>query len=194
MSRTDRTLLEIAQAASRAQRGSLPFRHAWERDRYSIPWLCTRPTEAAVQAQILGHLAREGVRAFPVDAGAKALRGRAIGALRRGGLEAAEHFVNRGRTGAAAFGVSDIVGVLPGGRALFLEVKQPEWLAPRKPNPNPKVINAAAFVQTRAAGAATPAQLQFLLEMHDQGALVSVVWDLSDVLALLAVPPSPSRP
>ncbi len=175
----DRTLLEIAtRAAQAALPATFPFPHTWDRARYPLPWLCTRPSEAAVQAQILGQLARLGIRAFPTDAGAKPLRGRAISAMTRGGLSRADaaHAL-KGRTGTTE-GVSDLIGTLPGGRSLYVEVKQPEWLEwhPQR----------GVATQYRSAGTPTPDQLRFLHEMHDQGALVAVAWSTDDVARLLA--------
>lgn len=168
----------LATATKAATPNTFPFPHQWDRVRYAVAWLCTRPSEASVQAQILGWLARAGVRAFPSDAGARPLRGRAIGALRRAGVdgEAATRAL-KGRTGTAE-GVSDLIGTLPGGRSLYLEVKQPAWLE--------WLSHRGTARQLRGAGLPTPEQLRFLLEMHDQQALVGVVWSVEDAQAILA--------
>lgn len=174
----DRTLLEIATRAAQATApATFPFPHTWDRARYPQAWLCTRPSEASVQQQILAQLARVGIRAFPTDAGAKPLRGRAIGALTRSGVDKATAARSlKGRTGTSE-DVPDLVGTLPGGRSLYLEVKQPAWLQWHP--------HRGTATQLRAAGAPTPGQLRFLLDMHDQGALVGVVWSTDDVAALL---------
>lgn len=164
-----------------------PFPHTWDRARYPQAWLCTRPSEATVQTQILALLARLGVRAFPTDAGAKTLRGRAIAVVKgAGGSAAAIAVMNRGRAGAAVAGVCDVIGTLPGGRSLYVEVKRPEWLTWRPDR-------GGVVTQYQSPGQPTPAQLQFLLDMHTQGALVGVAWSTDDVTQLLAHH-SPVRP
>jgi hypothetical protein len=191
MSRIQRSspneVLAIAQRAHEELAGeaSYPFPWQWDRSRYPMAWLCSRPTEASVQTQILAHLARWFVRAFPVDAGAKAIRGRARGVLGRADRPDLAAAVLRGRTGAAQEGVSDIVGTLPGGRSLYLEVKQPEWL---EWHPERGVAT-----QVRSAGRPTPAQLRFLADMYRQNALVAVVWSTGDVDELLGAPGQPRR-
>ena len=157
---------------------TLPFITQWDRTRYSKTWLCTKPSEATIQKHILQRLALCGIQAFPVDAAAKIIRGRATGVLRRAGMVDAAAFVNRGKAGGARKGVVDIVGVFPGGRALFVEVKQPEWL-----ELNPKT---GALIQSRGAGKPTPEQLEFLLAMHAQGAVVGIAWSAEDLEAILA--------
>lgn len=64
-------------------------------------------------------------------------------------------------TGHTRKGVSDIIGVLPGGRALFIEVKS-------------------------AKGKASEHQLAFIKDANDAGALAFVTSDLSDVLLHLS--------
>ena len=72
-----------------------------------------------MQSQILQLLGLRGIFAWPVDAGAKAIRGRARGALTRAGADPRQlGYILSGKTGAAKKGVVDIHGILPGGRAL----------------------------------------------------------------------------
>lgn len=136
-----------------------------------------RPTEKAVQKQILELLDLRGIFAWPVDAGAKMIRGRATGALKRAGLDDAARFVNFGQAGGARKGVVDIHGILDGGRALCIEVKQPEWLT----------VNGSSsdLIQLRGAGKPTDDQLKFLLAAHAAGAVCGVAWSTEDVEAIL---------
>jgi hypothetical protein len=160
---------------------SYPFRWQWDRKRYPAPWLCTRPTEDAVEQQILALLAAKYVRAWKTDAAAKVLRGRARGALHRAGASREDmKIVFAGQAGAVGTGKSDITGVMPGGRALFIEVKQPEWLEPNR------ATGQLIQVKGRNAGTPTDDQLKFLMDMHQQGALVTVAWSTEDVEQLIA--------
>ena len=148
-----------------------PFQHLFDRKRYSERMMMLRPSEDDVQAAILSALAAMGIPAMAVDAGAKKLRGRAYGALKRGGLSTA---ILKGQTGAGMAGMVDIIGCIPkSGRALFIEVKAPAWL-----DGNGKVA--------RSAGKPTDQQLEFLATMHRAGAVVGVAWALDDLKAILA--------
>jgi hypothetical protein len=118
-----------------------------------------------VQQAILAVLPYLGVFAFPIDAGAKALRGRAFGALRAANLGTS---ALAGRTGAAEKGVSDIIGVRKDGRAVFIEVKKPALL-----DIYGKVLEPP--------GKPSKAQLDFLLTGHLHNAIVGVAWSTSDV-------------
>lgn len=153
-----------------------PFPYEYiRRDSTAKLMLC--PSEADVQAAILDYLNHSGVVAWAVDAGAKALRGRAVGLARKLGADkGALAAMNRGRSGAAARGVSDVVGILPGGRALLLEVKQPAWITTSK--------STGGLIQKKPAGVPSDAQLAFLLAGHQAGALVAVVWSVEDVKKL----------
>lgn len=108
-----------------------PFRHAFDATRYPPAYLRLGIREEHVQAATLAALRGRGALVFPVDSGAKLLRGRAVGALRRAGVGQPEA-VLYGATGAGFHGLADLVGILPGGRALFVEVKAPAWLAPSR--------------------------------------------------------------
>lgn len=140
----------------------------FDRRRYGDNILKFYTTEAEVQEAILGALTYLRVKAFPVDAGAKALRGRAVGALKRAGLSAE---ALKGRTGIQA-GVSDVIGTLPGGRALYIEVKVPCRL------------DSSGHVAT-AAGRPTKEQVDFLEMMQAQGAVCGVCWSAVDAIDLV---------
>lgn len=157
----------------------------WDRDRYKSSWLCLRPTEAQVQEATIMRLSLLGIPAAVVDAGAKKLRGRAIGALRRQGLDSrVASALLRGDTGILT-GLVDIVGTIPPkvhrlafpwGIPLFLEMKAPEHL-----EPSPR----GGFRQVDPAGAPTPDQLAFLDAMHGAGACVGVLWSVDDLREVL---------
>jgi len=148
-----------------------PFPYLWDPTRYAEPYLMAGVTEADVQGSILEVLRVLGIPALAVDAGAKKLRGRAFGALRRAG---ASTLALKGQTGAGCSGLSDIIGCIPGGRALFLEVKAPAWFTRGK----------RGLITKRAAGKPSPQQLAFLSTMHRAGAVVGVAWSSAD-LALI---------
>lgn len=157
---------------------SHPYRFAWERARYPLVYLMDRPSEAAVQATILEGLAYLGIPAWANDAGAKTLRGRAAGALRRAGVSTA---ALKGRTGAGMAGLADIQGAIPAtvhrfpfewAIPLYVEVKRPEWME----------LDGKQF---GPAGKPEPAQLAFLDTMHAAGAAVTVAWAWRDVEDLL---------
>jgi hypothetical protein len=150
-----------------------PYLHRWDRSRYKESWLLLRPSEAQIQAAVLDCLSRRGIPALAVDAGAKRLRGRAFGALRRAGASTA---CLSGATGAGIAGLADIVGCLPGGRALFLECKAPEHLEPAP---------GGGYRQVGGAGKPSPQQLGFLDAMHGAGACVGVVWSVDDLAEVL---------
>lgn len=155
---------------------SYPFPHEYVR-RDSTARLMLCPSEAQVQSAILDYLNHSNVVAWSVDAGAKALRGRAVGLARRLGADkGALAAMNAGRAGAASRGVPDVMGILPGGRALLLEVKQPAWMTTSKAT--------GGLVQKKPAGLPSDAQLAFLLAAHQAGALVAVVWSVEDVKKL----------
>lgn len=149
-----------------------PFRHTFDRERYPRNYLLMHPDEDGLEATALSFLAARGIPCAKTDAGAKRLRGRAAGALRRAGVERPDALL-RGATGVKQ-GLTDIVGALPPlGRGLFVEVKQPAWLDARG-----RIV--------RSANTPTQDQLDFLNSMHRAGALVGVIWHISDLEELLA--------
>lgn len=154
----------------------LPFVHEFVASRYPPGYLRSGISEAQVQDAAIAALRARKALVYPVDAGAKVLRGRAVGALRARGVRNPEAML-AGRTGAGVAGLADLIGVLPGGRALFVEVKAPAWLAP-----SPKT---GRLIQKRAAGEPTDAQLSFLEEAWYRGAVAGVVWSALDLDALV---------
>jgi hypothetical protein len=96
--------------------------------------------ERTIQAQILQYLGYRGIKAFRINAGMVPMgEGR-----------------NKRLIHLAPKGFSDIVAVLPGGRACFIEVKT-------------------------AKGKTTPFQDIFLNDMREQGALAFVARSTEDV-------------
>lgn len=104
------------------------------------------PTEAEIQRSVLAYLQSLGIRAWRVNSGAFKAKG-------RGGRE---RFVWCN----TAKGHSDIAGVLPGGRALYIEVKR------RKGEPRPD-------------------QVEFLDMVNREGALGFIARSLEEVQAAL---------
>ncbi len=99
------------------------------------------PLEKDIQRQILDYLALRGIPAWRVNSGAMV-----------GEYKGKKRFMRmNGKPG-----MSDICGVIPGGRALFIEVKRPGRLA-------------------------TVEQTWFLNEMDAAGALAFVAWSVADV-------------
>jgi hypothetical protein len=145
------------------------------RDRYAEEYLLGHPTEAQVQDSALGILTALRIPALAVDAGGKRLRGDIGRAMRRGGVEQVGAYL-AGRSGAAHAGLSDIIGTLPGGRALYIEVKQPEWL---------RVSRTGRTRCERAPGKPSDEQLAFLDTMAEAGALVGVIWSPEDLDEIL---------
>lgn len=119
------------------------------RPRSTAPKPRTAPTEHEIQAAILDYL-RRVVRAEAI---------RYNSGMMQIGEGAARRFVRF----HDADGHADIGGVLPGGRAFYLEVKRPG----EKP---------------------TPKQAKFLARMAKAGALTGVVTSVADVADLLGMP------
>lgn len=133
------------------------YPHQFDHRKYSDYYLLSCISEADVQSAITDYLAAEGIPYAVVDAGAKRLRGRC----------------GSGGGGAAPSGFPDITGVLPGGRALYIEVKAPQWR---------RLNNANRAVVERSAGEPSRDQLHFLDAMHEAGALVMVAWSVEEVI------------
>lgn len=162
-----------------------PFPYRFDPARYPRALLFGGLDEARIQADIAEALRLLRITPDWVDSGAKAMRGKAWGALMRllGSLgihgpkaEAMARPVlnSLGGVSAADKGRSDLSGVLaPNGRAWFIEVKAPPQLDPATGN------------ILKPAGKPSPEQIAYLLEKHQQGAIVGVAWSVDDALAIL---------
>lgn len=152
------------------------FPHTFDPAAYSGLYLLSCVPESEVQAAILESLQWRRIPAVAVDAGAAKLRGRAYRALKAAGQNA--RGILAGQTGAGVEGFPDIVGTLPGGRALFIEVKAPRWL-----HESPKT---GKLIQKEREGLPTLEQMAFLETMHQAGAVVGVAWSVDDLDRILA--------
>lgn len=139
-------------------RPSWPFLHRWDPSRYPNSYGALPITEADVVKVVVGALVVSRVLPFVIDAGSRALRGRAYGKLKGLGIDLG---VLAGKTGAAAKGFPDIVGIQIGtGRFVAIEVK--------KPGANPRAE-----------------QVEWLARAWQAGALVGVAWAAKDVETIL---------
>jgi hypothetical protein len=153
-----------------------PYVHEFDPRLYSDSYLLSHVTEAQVQAAALDLLRAERIPALAVDAGGAKLRGAAYRALKGAGIGNAGAIV-KGGAGASFAGLTDIIGTLPAnGRALYLEIKAPQWT---------RLSKANCMRQARAAGKPTDDQLEFLDTMAAAGALVGVAWSPEDVADIL---------
>lgn len=154
---------------------------SFDASRYSEAWLRSGLDEDRVQSLLLQHLRGRGCWCWSVDVGARALQGRAAGALRRAGVPRPEAML-RGRAPAGEVGLPDIHGIAPCGRPLYVEVKRPAHLvvSPR----------TGRLIQKHAAGEPTPEQLAFLAKARSLGALAGVAWGPVDLNAILSPPGS----
>jgi hypothetical protein len=148
---------------------------AFDRSRYPVDYLRAGYSEENIQPLIVARLRQLRCWVHVVDAGAKTLRGRAFGALRRAGASTVA--VQYGSAGSDAT-IPDLIGIAPDGRPLFIECKRPEHLA-RSPK-------TGALVQKRPAGEPTERQVSFLLEAERRGAVAGVAWAALDCDAILA--------
>lgn len=140
-----------------------PFPHKYERELQDRGRIIYRLTEAVVQRGVVAWLHAKHIPAWPQDAGGKETRKM----LFRNGLN-----VRAGGLSDLPEGWPDVIGILPGGRFLALEVKKPNYLD----------------LQTgRQSGHGNPTerQLEMLYLMHRHGALVGVVWSVQDVERLV---------
>lgn len=149
---------------------------AWDRsryprlDRFQIP-----RDETAVQLGVVATLEAAGVLAFPMDAGAAKLRGRAAAVLARSMVPECRAALH-GLGGGAAAGLPDVLGVLrPSGRCVAVEVKRPELVE----------RNGDGWRRLRAPGRVSADQAAWLASLERAGALVCVAWDEADVEELL---------
>jgi hypothetical protein len=148
---------------------------SFDRSRYNDAYLLGCVSEATVQKNALATLNLHRIPALAVDAGGAKLRGRACRVLRGAGVRNAA--AKGGTQGACSAGLSDILGTLPGGRALYIEVKAPEWLT-RSPK-------TGRLIQKAAPGKPSDEQLAFLDTMAEAGALVGIIWSPDDLNELL---------
>lgn len=158
------------------------FPHTWDAERYPSDFLRLGSPHEAIVARCLSWLTARGHFVTEVDVGAKRLRGRAAMVLRAAGVRSPGKLLT-GHTGAGMAGVVDIVGVAKNGRAIFVEVKSPQWLVPSKVT--------GRLVQKRPPDEATPEQLAFLHSVHVRGGYACVAWwerDLEQVFGA-GVPP-----
>lgn len=155
-----------------------PFPWKFERSRYGEMYLMSQFTEAQVQKDIIELLIAYRVDVVAIDAGGRRQRGRMMAAAKAAGIPLAG--VQNVKTGSAIpSGFSDLEATLaPYGRALYIEVKAPAWLAPKGFHiGGPKVM--------RRAGTPSAEQLDFLLSKHSRGALALVAWSCADVVHYL---------
>src|ERR1700682_3544445 len=145
-----------------------PFPCTFERMNYRDLYLMSCITETQVQSAILELFQLFKVDGVPIDAGGRRQRGRMTGAAHAAGIDLAG--VQNVKTGRAIpGGFADLEATLaPEGRALYIEVKAPQWI-----DELGRVI--------RVAGKASDAKLMFLLSKHERGALVMVAWSAGDV-------------
>lgn len=132
-----------------------------------VSWIPRAPiSEAQLQRAILEALHFNRILAWPVDAGAKKMRGKALKGMKLlgGDSKACTAFMKKGK-GDAPVGFPDIVGVLPGGRALFIEVKRPAGIGQDKGRP-------------------TPEQRHFIAIAVKAGAAAGFAWSVDDALEI----------
>lgn len=137
----------------------------FEPDRYCRAVLQIPHDEAEVQLAILRELDRRGIQAWHLDAGGRQTRRR----LARAGMR-----LGGGGYSDIPEGWPDIFGLLPSGRALFVECKRPGC-----------VVNGRTL---QRAGKPTKAQLAFLRAAEIAGACALIAWSLSDLIAVLDHP------
>lgn len=119
-------------------------------------------SEDDVQTSILVELHRRGILAWHLDAG---------GRKTRRVLQARGVAMGAGGQGDIPEGWPDIFGILPNGRALFIEVKRPGCRVGTR--------------QIQAAGTLSAAQIDFLALVERQNTLAFAAWDVSDVIDAL---------
>lgn len=128
-------------------------------------YLFSRIPEEQRQVSVLQLFNAGGIPALAVDAGGEKARGQACPGLMAPGIKHVGARVH-GRSGASLAYNSDIVGTLPCGRALQIEVKAPGWYGLDR-NHKLRVV--------RVAG--EPSQ--------EQRAFMGAMWSLEDVAALI---------
>lgn len=148
------------------------FPHVFNPALYPPAWLrLPHDEDRDVIPALLAALRALGCQVEHVDAGAKTLRGRAFGAIRRAGGNPA--YVMRGTTGAAPKGTPDILGCAKDGRAVAIEAKRPVLL-----DAQGRVIESA--------GKPTDAQLDWLDGVWTRGGIAGVAWGPWDAQRIVA--------
>ena len=135
----------------------------FNRANYSAAYLAAEHAEAEVQRDIMRALAQLGILAGIFDAGGKAMRIRACG----------------GGRGAGTPGLPDIIGVLPGGRSLMIEVKRPAYITQCFQTGRERIF--------KRAGEPTDAQIVFIRAAIVKGAAAGFAWSVDDALAIAGV-------
>ena len=154
-----------------------PFPHKFDRSRYKPFYLMRHLSESEVQAEIVSQLRALNVDVIAIDAGGKKTRGLLMSRAKQWGGTFDPTLLS---TKTDLKGFPDLEATLaPDGRALYIEVKAPEWIEPTME------IGETAFDRkyrtVRKAHKATPEQLDFLLAKHKRGAFVLVAWSVTDV-------------
>jgi hypothetical protein len=158
---------------------SVPFPALFDPKVHPVSYLLIpRDEERIVQPMVLLRARSRGAFVFQTDAGARKLRGRAFGAIRRAGGDPAS--VMRGGAGALPPGTSDILGVARDGRFIAIEVKRP-----------PVVRDGRTIT---AGGTPTEEQLAFLAEVWRRGGIAGVAWGPLDVDRIWAAAESNRTP
>jgi hypothetical protein len=149
-----------------------PFPHAFDRARYKPLYLMRHLSESEVQAEIVSQLRALNVDAIAIDAGGKKTRGLMMARAKQQGRTFDPALLS---TKTDLKGFPDLEATLaPEGRALYIEVKAPEWI-------EPTMDFGEKFRTVRKAHKPTEEQLAFLLAKHERGAIVLVAWSVTDV-------------
>lgn len=139
------------------KRQTIDPRFVFDRSRYPVEYLDREWSEAIVQKDILRELHRVGIAAFAFDSGGKAMRARA----------------GAGGAAVGAAGLPDVIGWLPGGKGLFIEVKRPALII------DGRIIKRAGMVSDEQAA--------FLTRAHAAGCAAGVAWSAWDALLIAGV-------
>jgi hypothetical protein len=154
-----------------------PFPHKFDRTRYKPFYLMRHLSEAEVQAEIVSQLRALCVDVIAIDAGGKKTRGLMMARAKQSGQSVDVALMS---TKTDLKGFPDLEATLaPNGRALYIEVKAPEWIEPS----GDWDYHGTQYRVVRKAHKPTQEQLDFLLWKHKRGALVLVAWSVTDVFA-----------
>ena len=151
------------------------FPHRFDRARYKPFYLLRHLSEAQVQAEIVSQLRALKVDVIAIDAGGKKTRGLMLSRAKQSGQPVDVALMS---TKTDLKGFPDLEATLaPEGRALYIEVKAPEWIEPSGDWNH----NGTQFRVVRKAHKPTQEQLDFLHAKQQRGALVLVAWSVTDV-------------